>query len=95
MEAKAIRDTERYYVLRPEVVEGWFFLWRVTGDQKYREWCWTVVQAIDKQVKECIGKYRALLGSVVLMLATLELQMWIRVRSPTTMCNKALCWPRP
>ncbi|KAI6232811.1 Alpha-1,2-Mannosidase [Aphelenchoides fujianensis] len=32
VEAKALRDSERYYILRPEVIEGWFFLWRVTGD---------------------------------------------------------------
>ena len=30
---------------RPEAVEGWFYLWRQTGNQKYRDWAWGVFQA--------------------------------------------------
>ena len=32
------------YLLRPETVESYFYLWRVTHDQKYRDWGWEVVQ---------------------------------------------------
>ncbi|OTF79545.1 hypothetical protein BLA29_013681, partial [Euroglyphus maynei] len=39
---------ERYYILRPEVIEGWFYLWRLTKDKKYRQWAWDAVVAIDK-----------------------------------------------
>ena len=31
-------------MLRPETVESYFYMWRLTGDQKYREWGWEVVQ---------------------------------------------------
>lgn len=43
----AVRDNEKYYILRPEVIEGWFVLYRVTGDPTYREWAWAAAQAID------------------------------------------------
>lgn len=43
-EAKAIRQNEKYYILRPEVVEGWFYMWRLTKDNKYRDWAWEMVQ---------------------------------------------------
>lgn len=47
-EAIATSENEKYYILRPEVVEAYFYLWRLTKDNKYREWAWDVVQAIDK-----------------------------------------------
>lgn len=31
------------YLLRPEVVESYFIMWRITHDQKYRDWGWDVV----------------------------------------------------
>lgn len=42
------RKSEQYYILRPEVIEGWFYMWRVTKDRKYRDWAWEAVQAIEK-----------------------------------------------
>uniref|UniRef100_A0A914DTM2 alpha-1,2-Mannosidase n=1 Tax=Acrobeloides nanus TaxID=290746 RepID=A0A914DTM2_9BILA len=50
-EAVAIREGEKYYILRPEVIEGFFYLYRVTGDPKYRDWCWSAAQAIEKYCK--------------------------------------------
>ena len=35
---------EKYYILRPEVIESYFVLWRVTKDPKYREWGWEAAQ---------------------------------------------------
>ena len=29
-----------YYILRPETVESFFYMWRITGDPQYREWGW-------------------------------------------------------
>ncbi|CAD5207522.1 unnamed protein product [Bursaphelenchus okinawaensis] len=55
VEARAVRDGERYYILRPEVVEGWFFLWRATHDNRYRDWCWAAVQAIDRYCRVANG----------------------------------------
>ncbi|KAL7675360.1 hypothetical protein ACOME3_001620 [Neoechinorhynchus agilis] len=36
----------KHYILRPEYVESLFYLFRVTGDHKYREWAWDVVKAL-------------------------------------------------
>lgn len=43
-EATATRLSERYYILRPEVVESYMYLWRLTHHPKYRHWGWEVVQ---------------------------------------------------
>ncbi|GFN80846.1 alpha-1,2-mannosidase [Plakobranchus ocellatus] len=51
VEAKSVRQNEKYYILRPEVVEGWFYMWRLTKKQKYRDWAWEMVQALDKHCR--------------------------------------------
>jgi mannosyl-oligosaccharide alpha-1,2-mannosidase len=43
VEAKSLRDNEKYYILRPEAIETWFYLWRHTHDQIYRDWAWDAV----------------------------------------------------
>ncbi|TFK13460.1 calcium-binding protein 8 [Platysternon megacephalum] len=48
MEAMATRLSERYYILRPEVVESYMYMWRLTHDPKYRQWGWEVVKALEK-----------------------------------------------
>lgn len=48
VEARAIRSNEKYYILRPEVVESYFYMWRLTKDEKYRQWAWEVVLALEK-----------------------------------------------
>lgn len=35
------------YVLRPEVLESFYYAYRVTGDQKYRDWAWNAFLAIN------------------------------------------------
>ncbi|XP_062841478.1 mannosyl-oligosaccharide 1,2-alpha-mannosidase IA isoform X1 [Trichomycterus rosablanca] len=47
-EATATRLTERYYILRPEVIESYMYMWRLTHDPKYREWGWEAVEALEK-----------------------------------------------
>lgn len=39
----ATQLSESYYILRPEVVESYMYLWRQTHDPIYREWGWEVV----------------------------------------------------
>jgi mannosyl-oligosaccharide alpha-1,2-mannosidase len=39
------------YILRPETVETYFYLWRVTKDPKYRQWGAEVMAACDKHLK--------------------------------------------
>ncbi|NXN93501.1 MA1C1 mannosidase, partial [Rhinopomastus cyanomelas] len=50
-EAMATRLSERYYILRPEVVESYLYMWRLTHDPKYRQWGWEVVQALEKHCR--------------------------------------------
>ncbi|VDM27614.1 unnamed protein product [Toxocara canis] len=54
-EAVAVSDREKYYTQRPEVIETWFYLWRATHDEKYREWCWCEAQAIEKHCQTKSG----------------------------------------
>lgn len=51
LEAKATKQNEKYYILRPEVIESYFYLWRLTKDQKYRDWGWEAVQALEKHCR--------------------------------------------
>eukprot|EP01128_Nolandella_sp_AFSM9_P001907 TRINITY_DN1230_c0_g1_i1.p1 TRINITY_DN1230_c0_g1~~TRINITY_DN1230_c0_g1_i1.p1 ORF type:complete len:599 (-),score=119.11 TRINITY_DN1230_c0_g1_i1:208-2004(-) len=44
-----------HYILRPETVESLFILYRVTGDQKYREWGWKIFLAIEKHCRTDIA----------------------------------------
>lgn len=48
-------SSEGYYILRPEVVESYFYMWRFTKDPKYREWAWDVVEALEKHCKAEYG----------------------------------------
>lgn len=43
-EAVAVRQNEKYYILRPEVLETHFYMYRLTKQQKYRDWGWEAVQ---------------------------------------------------
>lgn len=44
----------REYLLRPETVESFYILWRVTGDEKWRERGWDVFKAIDRNTKTLV-----------------------------------------
>ena len=53
-----IQSSNPSYLLRPETVESYFYLWRATHDPKYREWGWEVVQVgrgvgVKEQRLEC------------------------------------------
>lgn len=45
----------RYYILRPEMAESYFVLWRLTHEQKYRDWGWEMVQALDRHCRSPDG----------------------------------------
>lgn len=36
------------YVLRPEVIESYYYAYRATGDPKYQDWAWDAFVAINK-----------------------------------------------
>jgi len=49
------------YLMRPEAVEAFFVLWRLTGKTRYREYGWGVFQAIEKWCKvsgPCVMQHR-------------------------------------
>lgn len=48
-----VRDTQ--YHLRPEAVESIFYMWRITGDRKWREWAWMLWQGISREAETGIA----------------------------------------
>ncbi|XP_033874466.3 mannosyl-oligosaccharide 1,2-alpha-mannosidase IA [Acipenser ruthenus] len=51
VEAIATRQNEKYFILRPEVIETYLYMWRFTHDPKYRQWGWEAVQALEQYCK--------------------------------------------
>eukprot|EP01127_Copromyxa_protea_P018814 TRINITY_DN59_c0_g2_i3.p1 TRINITY_DN59_c0_g2~~TRINITY_DN59_c0_g2_i3.p1 ORF type:complete len:561 (+),score=100.25 TRINITY_DN59_c0_g2_i3:41-1723(+) len=43
------------YLMRPEAVESWFYMYRLTHDQKYRDWGWAYMKAINSVTKRKYG----------------------------------------
>ncbi|KAL6236253.1 hypothetical protein BDW75DRAFT_207430 [Aspergillus navahoensis] len=48
-----VRD--RHYVLRPEAVESIFYMWRITGEERYREAAWKMFLAIEAGTRTEFG----------------------------------------
>eukprot|EP01112_Ceratiomyxa_fruticulosa_P004351 TRINITY_DN1486_c0_g2_i10.p1 TRINITY_DN1486_c0_g2~~TRINITY_DN1486_c0_g2_i10.p1 ORF type:complete len:541 (-),score=118.09 TRINITY_DN1486_c0_g2_i10:163-1785(-) len=46
-----MRPGANHYILRPETVESFFVLYRLTGDPIYQEWGWEAFQAMVKHCK--------------------------------------------
>jgi hypothetical protein len=44
-------DSDSYNILRPETVESFFILNKLTGDPIYREWGWEIFLALEKYSK--------------------------------------------
>lgn len=51
VEAIATRQNEKYYILRPEVIETYMYMWRLTHDPKYRTWAWEAVEALESHCR--------------------------------------------
>lgn len=43
-----IHGADRHNLQRPETVESLFYMWRITGEQKYRDWGWEMFQSFVK-----------------------------------------------
>ncbi|KAK4232490.1 glycoside hydrolase [Podospora fimiseda] len=43
------------YVLRPEVIESYYYAYRATGDKKYQEWAWEAFKAINESCRVGVG----------------------------------------
>ena len=46
-----VLDFSAHYLLRPEAVESFFILHKLTGDPVYREWGWEVFNNIERFCK--------------------------------------------
>lgn len=44
-----------YYILRPETIESYFYMYRLTKDNKYRDWAWEFVLALEKSCRAPFG----------------------------------------
>ncbi|CAL5226192.1 g9026 [Coccomyxa viridis] len=42
-------------VLRPETVESIYYMWRLTGEQRYRQWGWEIFQAFQEHARGDVG----------------------------------------
>ncbi|KAJ2905119.1 glycoside hydrolase family 47 protein [Zalerion maritima] len=40
-----VHANDRHNLQRPETVESLFYMWRITGDEKYREWGWEMFKS--------------------------------------------------
>lgn len=45
-----IHDQDRHNLMRPETVESLFVMWRITREEKYREWAWIIFTAFRKHL---------------------------------------------
>lgn len=52
---KATSRNEKYYLLRPEVIETYFYLWRLTKNQKWRDYGWEAAQNINQHCRAEAG----------------------------------------
>ena len=43
-----IKPADAHNLQRPETVESLFYMWRITGDEMYREWGWEMFQSFVK-----------------------------------------------
>ncbi|KAI9844847.1 MAG: hypothetical protein M1837_005265 [Sclerophora amabilis] len=44
-----------HYTLRPEYVESVFYAWRITGEEKYRDWAWEAFTSIEAVTRARYG----------------------------------------
>ncbi|KAF9335556.1 mannosyl-oligosaccharide alpha-1,2-mannosidase [Podila minutissima] len=55
-----ISDRDAHNWLRPETVESLFYMWRLTGDEKYRHWGWNIFDSIERYSKVLTGGYSSI-----------------------------------
>ncbi|XP_034547328.1 mannosidase, alpha, class 1B, member 1b [Notolabrus celidotus] len=55
-----VKLADRHNLLRPETVESLFYLYRFTGDLKYRDWGWDILKSFNKYTKISSGGYTSI-----------------------------------
>ncbi len=38
-----------------EILQAWFYLWRITGKQIYRDWSWSIFEAFERHTRAEAG----------------------------------------
>lgn len=51
----AIKANDAFSLLRPEAVEAMYYMWYYTGEHKYREWAYAVLQALNRSARTTYG----------------------------------------
>jgi rhamnogalacturonyl hydrolase YesR len=46
-----IKPADAHNLQRPETVESLFYMWRITGDEVYREWGWEMFSAFKNHTR--------------------------------------------
>ncbi|KAJ3287590.1 hypothetical protein HDU76_007799 [Blyttiomyces sp. JEL0837] len=54
---ESLKPLVNYFILRPEVIESIFYMWRISHDPKWREQGWQIAKAIEKYCKSENGGY--------------------------------------
>uniref|UniRef100_A0A8C5VDC9 alpha-1,2-Mannosidase n=1 Tax=Microcebus murinus TaxID=30608 RepID=A0A8C5VDC9_MICMU len=55
-----VKPADRHNLLRPETVESLFYLYRLTGDRKYQDWGWEILQSFNKFTRVPSGGYSSI-----------------------------------
>ncbi|XP_072285899.1 endoplasmic reticulum mannosyl-oligosaccharide 1,2-alpha-mannosidase [Pyxicephalus adspersus] len=55
-----VKPADRHNLLRPETVESLFYLYRFTGDTKYQDWGWEILQNLNKFTRVPSGGYSSI-----------------------------------
>ncbi|XP_013362162.1 PREDICTED: endoplasmic reticulum mannosyl-oligosaccharide 1,2-alpha-mannosidase isoform X3 [Chinchilla lanigera] len=55
-----VKPADRHNLLRPETVESLFYLYRFTGDRKYQDWGWEILQSFNKHTRVRSGGYSSI-----------------------------------
>lgn len=53
--SNSIQALDRRSLMRPETIESYFVMWRLTHNQKYRDWGWEAAQAMEKHYRTGAG----------------------------------------
>nr|XP_033817440.1 endoplasmic reticulum mannosyl-oligosaccharide 1,2-alpha-mannosidase [Geotrypetes seraphini] len=55
-----VKPADRHNLLRPETVESLFYLYRFTGDTKYQDWGWEILQNFNKYTRVLSGGFTSI-----------------------------------
>ncbi|XP_028910063.1 endoplasmic reticulum mannosyl-oligosaccharide 1,2-alpha-mannosidase [Ornithorhynchus anatinus] len=55
-----VKPADRHNLLRPETVESLFYLYRLTGDKKYQDWGWEILQSFNRYTRVSSGGYSSI-----------------------------------